>query len=630
MGVELLIGAGRNALLASCLAFVAICCAAAAVKRNEGAAGAAVRIVATLLAPATVLAFIGLSWWPLALALSVITALWQGRGSLALLIDRLRITWAGVSLVSKVAFLTLVVAVAFRAGAALSMPPTDGDSLLYHLPMTAALLQDHSMWFTRASLYAGATELGEALTAATAGNVNGIVAFELVQLLVLGLVGFGWARRAGASLDGAAASAIVAGALPMVIDQMFTSQNDIFACTMLAGGCALWRQAPRLAAIAFGLLFAAKVTAFLLVPAAVVVMLAFEGWPFSIVDILWGAAFAAPWYARTWILTGSPVYAVSSMGYSSTIAANLARAWPFTLKAMRDFGGLGAIIGLPALLAFILLKKRSAFVRAMPWLAFATYVAWVLMPNGAESVAGTLDQIRQGWSIRYAMFLPFVLAMALPIVLDGVTTLPAAAFVSLVAGASAVVRSANATGSSQPLGFVYALPIVLAFALAIVAFSNRPKVSRVWAICALAIWSLVATSGAQSVRRLWDSTYLQWSRLIPGNDVILDPRVKASPKLAVLGMRAFPLVGPNFVRRTYEDIVIAPNSTWLDDLRRSAVPVLVASGESGSPNQPAFMQALPQEIQIARAQGVCLLVRHSSARVYGLNPQACAGTATRP
>jgi len=626
MSMEFVAALVRNAALAASIGAVGALCASASVRRGEGGAGAGVRLIATLLAPATALAFVGLFWWPLSLGVSVIAAFWQGRGSLHLLIDRVREIWATLSLVSKVALFTLVVGVTFRSGGALSIPPADGDSLLYHLPMTAALLQDHSMWFTRASLYAGATELGEAVGAATTGNVNGIVAFELIQLVALGLVAFGWARRAGARLDGAAATAIVAGSFPMVTDQMFTSQNDIFVCTMLAAGCTLWRQAPRLAAVAFGLLFAAKVTAFLLVPAVAAVMLAFEGWPFAASDLAVGAALAAPWYARTWILSGSPLYTVSSLGYSSTIAANLNRSWPFILTALRNFGGLAAILGLPALLAFQLGKNRPPFTRTMPWLALAVFAVWIFLPNSAESVPGALDQIRNGWSIRYAMFLPLLLAMALPIVLDNVTSLPLAAFIALVASASAVVRSANVTASLQALGFVYALPIALTAACALLACSRRPAIRVTGAVCALAIWSLTATAGAQSIQRLWDPTYLQWSHRIPENDVILAPLVRNSAQVAVLGMRSFPLVGPYFARRTYEDIVVRPRSTWLDQLRQSTVPVLVASGESGSPVERDFMRTLQQEVDIARAPGVCLLATYSTARIYGLDPHNCIRT----
>jgi hypothetical protein len=91
-------------------------------------------------------------------------------------------------------------------------------------------------------------------------------------------------------------------------------------------------------------------------------------------------------------------------------------------------------------------------------------------------------------------------------------------------------------------------------------------------------------------------------------------------------MRSFPLVGPTFARRTYEDIPIRTRLSWLDRLRRSGVPVLVAAGESGSPAERDFMHALQQELDIARAPGVCLLATYSAARIYGLDQQTCIRT----
>jgi hypothetical protein len=624
MGAEFLVVFMRSALLAACFGLIVASCLAGALRRGEGAAGAAVRITATILVPATLLALLGIFVWPIALGASLIGALWQGRDGLSLLVDRVRVTWSSASAASKVGVLTLLVAVAFRAGAALSTPPTDGDSLLYHLPMTAALSQDHGMWFTRALLYPGAAELGEAIGAATTGNVNGIVAFELVQVFALVLVGYGWARRAGASRDGALACAVVAGALPIVIDQTFTSQNDIFVCVMLASGCVLWRAAPRLAAIALGLVFAAKVTAFILVPAVMLVMLAFEGWPFSIADLFWGWALAAPWYVRTLALSGRPVDSVAVMGWNSTIAAHFATAWPLVLAALRTFGGLAALGGTVALACTVARRDRTRFARALPWLALVMFGAWIVMPNAAESVPGTLDQIRQGWSIRYVLLLPFILATALPIVIDSVTRLPVAGLIALAAAASAVVRSANATASQTALGFVYCVPLLLAALLIIMSLAARRPPARIaWLLCSLVIWSLTATTGASSMALLWNPTYIQWSRLIPASNAMLEAHVRASSKVAVIGMRSFPLVGANFSRRTYEQVLIMPQQRWLDELRRDGVHVMLAAGLSGSRDQPGFMQPLPAEAAIKKLPGVCLLATRGYTRVYGLDESTC-------
>lgn len=623
-------------MLIVCAAAVCVLCAAAAVRRAEGAAGAGARILGTLVVPAIGLAFIGIFHWPLSLAISIVAAGWQGAGSTRHLCARISLGWKAASLVSKVGVAALAVACAFRAGAALSTPPTDGDSLLYHLPMTAAFAQDHTMWFTRALLYPGSSELAAAIGASAIGSVSGIAVIEFVQILVLALVGFGWARRAGSSIDGATAAGVVAVAMPLVIDQMFTSQNDIFVCVTIASACVLWRLSPRLAAMSLGLASAAKVTSFALIPAVAIVMIIFEGWPFSMGDVVLAIAVAAPWHIRTWVLTGSPVYTIASLGWSSTIAANLGQSWRFVLTALRTYGGLSAVGGVAALAYLVFRQGQNTFARALPWLAITSFVAWIVLPDSAESVRGTLDQIRQGWSLRYVMLLPFILATALPIVLDRVKLVPVSAFIALVAATSAVVRSANLTASNEPRGFTYAVPLLIAGMLVVIALIARvalrarvrSTIARVAAVAAIAIASLTVGAGVKSVAQLWNAAYLQWNTRIPTSSVGLDKAILSSSKVAVVGMRSFPLVGPALERRTYDNVIVESPAAWLTDLRRNGVPILAAAGESGATDQPGFLQPLPVETWISedmsRDRGVCRISTHGYVRVYGLSVDTCA------
>ncbi len=510
------------------------------------------------------------------------------------------------------------------------MPPLDGDSLLYHLPMTAALVQDHSMWFTRAILYPGAVELGEALGAATVGSVNGIVVFQTLQVLTLMFAAFAWARKVGGSIDAAAASAVMAAALPLVIDQTGTSQNDIFVCTMLIATCALWSQAPRLAALAIGLAVAAKLTSLILIPAVAIVMLASEGWTFSIVDVLCGVAIAVPWYLRTWLLTPSPIYSYANKGWHSTIAAHFAAASPYIIPTLRIYGGLAGLIGIIAVVYIAATgTSRPRFARTLPWLCILVFLAWIVLPNTAEDVPGTLGQIREGWSIRYAIFLLFVLATSVPIALDKIRPLPLAAFVALVASASAIVRSANETASTEAIGFLYAVPLVLCSIFLFAWLRSLERVRKNFAgvaslVLAIGVLSITGVIGARSMTKFWNAAYLQWSTRIPVNDVALDPQVGTSSKVAVLGMRAFPLVGPAFERRTYEDIVVSSSTPWVERLRKSGVSLLVAADESGSVYSIGFMKPLPEEKAIAAEPDVCLLSRRAGARVYGLDSAVCA------
>jgi hypothetical protein len=614
----------RNLLLATGVGVVAVFCVGAAFRRGEGAAGAAVRLVVTLLAPATALAFTGIFVWPIAATASVAVAVLQGIGSVNRLLDRVRTMFRAFSPVTITALFAFASLLALRCASAMSTTPYEGDSLLYHLPMTAALLQDHSMWFTRASLYPGAAELGEALGSATTGTVNGVAVIEASEILVLFLAAFGWARQAGASREGATAAAIVAGTLPIVVDQMFTSQNDIFVCAMLASACALWRAQPRLAALALGIALATKVTAFLLVPAVMLVMVALEGWPFSLADVGWGLALALPWYLRTTILTGGPVYSIESLDWHSTIAGNFAKSWYWTLTALRNFGGLPAIAGIVALIFVVRKRNRPPFARATPWLAAVAYVAWALMPHGAESVPGSLDQIRSGWSIRHAMLLPFALATSLPIALDRIPRVPLAGVVALAVAVSGFVRAGNAIATQDPLAFVYTLSVAaVAICLILALVARRPTIALAWLSCAVVIWSAASTSGAMSMHRLWASRYLQWHMWIPASSVLTDPVLVRSSRVAVIGMRPFPLVGSTFSRRTYERIVRESPRTWLTQLRRDRVQVMVAASEAKSPDAPDFLKPLPEEAAIAAEPRVCLLRTYGYVRVYGLEASVC-------
>jgi hypothetical protein len=614
----------RNVLLFTGVGVVAVFCLGAAFRRGEGAAGAAVRFVVTLLAPATAFAFAGIFFWPIALFASVTAALFQGVGSVNRLLDRSRPMLRALSPVTIAALCVFAALIALRCASALSTTPYEGDSLLYHLPMTAALLQEHSMWFTRASLYPGAAELAEALGSATTGTVNGVAIIEASEILVLFLAAFGWARQTGAGPNGAAAAAIVAGSLPIVVDQMFTSQNDILVCAMLASACALWRAHPRLAALALGVALATKVTALLLVPAVVLVMVVLEGWPFSLADVAWGLALALPWFVRTAALTGGPVYSIESLDWHSTIAGNFAKSWYWTITAIRNFGGLPAIAGVVALIFVARRRGRPPFAGAISWLAAVAYAAWAFMPHGAESVPGSLDQIRSGWSIRHAMLLPFALATSLPIALDMIPRVPLAGIVALAAAVNGILRAGNAIATQDPLAFAYTLPVIaVAICLIIALVARRPTIALAWLSCAVVLWTLASTSGATTMERRWASRYLQWHMWIPASAVLSDPVVARSSKVAVIGMRPFPFVGPTFSRRTYERIVRESPRTWLDQLRRDKVAVLVASGEAKSPEATDFLQPLPDEAAIAAEPGVCKLRTYGYVRVYGLDANIC-------
>jgi len=612
----------RVAVLAACIAEVCVCCAGAAVRRAEGAAGAAVRIVLTLVAPATALAFAAVFVWPLALGGSVVAAFVQGRGTAGALRERIGAIWRSLSLPTKAAAGALLVVAAFRCGAAIASPHLDGDSLMYHLPVTAALLQDRGMWFTRAVMFPSASEIADAVACATAGTLNARAIIGLLTIGVMLSAAYAWARRAGARQDGAAAAAIIAGAMPISVDQMFTSLNDLLVCGLLACTCALWRRSPRLAALAAGLVVATKVTALWLVPAVGVVMIAFEGWPFSFADVAWALVVAAPWYLRTVLLAGHVVAPMASMGWASTIAKNFSHAWRMSLDAIRHYGGQTAIGGAIALPFIAIRHRQISFARALPWLALAAYVAWILMPNAAESVPGTLDQIREGWSIRYALLLLFILATALPIALDDVRAFPLPGLLAVAAAASAIVRSGKATATFDASSFPFALGVgIVVLCVMTAALWKSQPLRRFLVAAAIVVWAVASVRGAQAIREHWNSEYIQWTNLLPPSTIASDRRIAGYHNAAVIGLRPFPLVGPDFTRHVYEDFLFPPD-VWLRRLRSRSVGVLVAAGRSGSPDEPGFLQPTPVEVAVSRLPGVCLIGEDGYVRLYALDATA--------
>jgi hypothetical protein len=212
-----------------------------------------------------------------------------------------------------------------------------------------------------------------------------------------------------------------------------------------------------------------------------------------------------------------------------------------------------------------------------------------------------------------------------------------AAFVALIAAASAVVRSANLTASNEPLGLAYAVPLLLAMLLAVVAVKARAHFgdkARPFAVIAagvaVAIISTTTVAGARSLTLLWNAAYLQWSLRIPVSTVGLDKHILASSKVAVGGMRSCPLVGPTLARRTYDNVIIESPAAWLAALRQSGVTILAAAGESGAPDQPGYLQPLPVETWIsqdmARDRGLCAISTHGYVRIYGLSVDVCSAT----
>jgi hypothetical protein len=215
-------------------------------------------------------------------------------------------------------------------------PPTAKDTLLYHLAVPRAYVaagRGVEVFHNLASYYPLGHEMQSvwALLLGGAGDPRrigeaaaGAVAFAWAPILLA--VVHGWVRERGLDRGWALVAALLVAAIPTVYHVATSVYVDLaiaayIALAVRAGG-RWWttqeRGWLRRLALALGWALCIKLTAvFLVAPLAVVVLA--RAWraragravpvaAAGLAALLAGGVLASPWYVRTWLRTGSPVY----------------------------------------------------------------------------------------------------------------------------------------------------------------------------------------------------------------------------------------------------------------------------------------------------------------------------------
>ena len=555
--------------------FAVTSCASASCKRGEGAAGAAVRILATLTLPSLVFAFAHAFWWPLGLVGSAAAAAVQFKPSavedlVASTKRAFAVTWP-----TWLAFGLLLVAVAMRAALSLASQPYDNDAMLYHLPTSIEYLQTHTAVPAQVTFDPGVSELLDSLGLGAQHAVGGQTLTEGVVVLVLFLSAFGFARRIGAPPELALACAIGVSAIPFVGDQVFTADNDVLVCALLLAAVALSGRSSRLCAVAIGLLAGAKFTG-LATGVAVFAVL----WPARALRLPWkdvGIAIliAAPWYVRNLFEVHNPIFLGSqTSGFGSTIAAHLVASAPYVLRALRSYGSLLALIGIVALFSRPIRMAGNEVLRVIPVLVTITLAIWLFVPNSAQTIPGTLNHIATGWSVRYALFSVALLNIAALYWLWSLRTWVATTG-AMWAALSTAIRTFGASMSLDREALLFVFPLFVVLALAAASLMVKMRTLRyALAILACVGYGLLATNGSQRIAEHWNARYSAFDAGRPLR--ILDaPFIMRSHAIATIALRPLPFMGPHFERYVVADVAGLPPRAWLEEVTSSHVELVV-------------------------------------------------------
>lgn len=581
----------RALLLLGIMAYAVASSVRAASSRGCGAAGAAVRLVGTLVIPATALALFGLFSWPLMTVAITLGAWLQSARAKGRVGELARHHWARLSPVVKAALTLYGLFVALRFASAASSPPSDGDSVFYHLPMSAAYLHARSLAPSQVTRHPAASELLEGYAIGTFGSVGGQAVIEGVILIGLWLASYGFAREKGATPDLATTASLAIGTIPMVRSQMFTSQNDLLVGLLLLAAIALWRKRPWLCALALGLALGTKYTGLVLGLAVGLVMLFEQGWPFPAASVLAGAAMALPWYVRNYLEAGSPFYLGSqTTGWSSTLASHLGQTWLPALKAMGYYGGSQSILGVVAVAA--LARSRKPLARLAFLSSAALLIAWSFIPNGAESVPGTLNQILSGWSSRYVLLLFFILAAASTLWIGERGASWGVLLLCMLSLWQTLVAK-----DSQTWMLWSSAPSLAALALLAVWMRGRRRSPWI-ATGILVLFSATMALGSRRVAETWNEVYASCLSPRPPTTFLYDERLTEARRVGVANLVALPFAGPHLERQAYYVDLNGhtPLSPYLSptELENRRIELLMVGREAGAvpapvlPHSPSF------------------------------------------
>jgi hypothetical protein len=242
--------------------------------------------------------------------------------------ERRSLSWAGA---------IVVILPLSLAGLASLAPPIAKDTLLYHISLPKAFIQAGGLVdvpLNIAQYYALGAEMNGTLAMLLGKIVNARVAeaaFGLSQfayLPILALITFGWMRsRESAHTNALLATALVV-AVPTIYASASSGYNDVALAvyvTLAAASAANWWRSPDMRSalemgIATGFALTVKLLAVFLVAALVIIFLlklrqlqndnaaVRKGAKTYALSLFLAFVICAPWFARTWANTGSPVF----------------------------------------------------------------------------------------------------------------------------------------------------------------------------------------------------------------------------------------------------------------------------------------------------------------------------------
>jgi hypothetical protein len=452
---------------------------------------------------------------------------------------------------------TALTAIALVAAATAALaPPTAKDALQYHIALPKAFIEAHGLTRVGESIAAyfplavemngvWAMLLGRAVSARVGEAAFGATAFAFLPLL-LALVG-GWVAERADRAWALTAAAMVA-TVPVVYDVAGSGYVDLaLALYVVLGVRAATRWwiggAPRdlaVMALATGFALSVKVTA--LFPLAVLGLVALlgarragRGVGVAAAAIAGSLALAAPWYARTWRLTGSPFFP-----YFLDLWPGEAPGWDVPRSVMirafnSAYGGDKDLVGylaLPFRLSLMGQREVPSLYESVLGVAFlvgAPLLAWALWRRRLDAETGLVTMVAALLFVWWAGSAQ-VLRYLMPVI-------PLAAVVT--------VRAAIAVAASRPPGAARWLRAAL-----LVPSAASVLVGLAWWLADAPVLSVLgAEPRAQYLARRLD--YYPYYRLI-------DAQVARDARVWLIGVRrdTYHLERPHVGDYLFEDYTL--------------------------------------------------------------------------
>jgi hypothetical protein len=588
------------------IVFVAIVAFRASIVDEGGPAVAVARILGALTLPATALALVHAFWWPVSIAASAaIAAAWLNGARQF----RLRRPAISLDLIVTLATVALALAVvATRAALSIAAPPYDFDSALYHLPMTAELLQTHTAVPAQFMYHPAASELLMALGVGAFDSFAGKAVPEAIVVIAFVLAAYGFAHEAGGRGFVPALAACAALSVPFTSDMIFTAENDVLVAALLLAFVALWQRHPFASMIVAGIAAGVKFTA----PVEIVAMLPFL-WQVRSPALSWpmaaaGLVTASPWYIRNAIETGNPFFLGGQTGgIASTILGQGASALGFAALAVRNYGGLLSVAGFVAGISGFLRRRtaQAPLAGAGFAAALAVLAVWLIIPNGAVA-QGIYDQIQSGWSIRYVLFSLSVLSM-LAVLWIGRASVVLAALATCVSLAFALKGSIHQAAGIDPGIFWYVAPLgaILAGGLACTMIPPRWSIPLA-ATVALSL-TVVGWFGTERIARQWNAAYARFGGHSYAG-LLQEPALQRSTSIATIVLTPLPLMGARFDRYATGDVSGLPPDAWLRLVLAKHTQIVFAADVRGHMDN--------HEILLARSRQFEKVADDNGTRVY--------------